>query len=82
MFCFGSTQGKFKEAVGPIGCKSYVRVKLKHHITGRNPRARFICMGNYFNLPVTSVGVIEMFMKAGGREMAIKQKNVELCASA
>ncbi len=43
---------------------------------GRNPRAQIRVLGNEFHLPVTSIGIIEMFMKTKEKKLTLKQENV------
>ena len=50
--------------------------------TGKRHRAQFHALGNEFNLPVTSVGVTEMFSSRKDTKMTLRQQNVNfVCVS-
>ena len=49
---------------------------------GKRPRVQFHALGNEFHLPVTSVGMIKMFVNSKEKKLIFKQKNVDfVCVS-
>ena len=49
---------------------------------GKRPRAQFRALGNEFHLPVTSVGVTEMFASRKDTKITLRQQNVDfVCVS-
>ena len=49
---------------------------------GKRPRVQFHALGNEFHLPVTSVGMIKMFVNSKEKKLTFKQKNADfVCVS-
>ena len=43
---------------------------------GKRPRVQFHALGNEFHLPVTSIGMIKMFVNSKEKKLTLKQKSV------